>query len=171
MRKSILLLLPLFAAACSNDDKSPVITVDALYLRQQEATDGETEKVNYASRMDELPPLKVGDEVEAFLTLDGNGSELQTFTLQNDDEVATELHYKEAEVTTEGNLTDEEHGQLRFKDGVVHTDLSVEATVERVEANGDVYLTFYLSSKGECEGAQELIVLKTRQDSDDSTEE
>ena len=58
-------------------------------------------------------------------------------------------------------LTDEEKGQLRFKDGVTKTKVLVHATVEHVDKNGDVQLSFYLSSKAECEGAQEVIDLKT----------
>ena len=46
---------------------------------------------DYANQREELPALKVGDEVKAFLLLDGNGAELKTFKLQNDDEVDTKL--------------------------------------------------------------------------------
>lgn len=45
--------------------------------------------------------MKVGDEVKAFLLLDGNGAELKTFKLQNDDEVDTKLFYEQTEVSTE----------------------------------------------------------------------
>ena len=71
--------------------------------------------------------------------------------------------YEKAEVSTEGNLTDEEKGQLRFKDGVTQTRVMVKATIEHVDKNGDVKLAFYLSSKAECEGAQEEIGLKTKE--------
>jgi hypothetical protein len=40
----------------------------------------------------------------------------------------------------------------------------VRATIEHVDKNGDVRLEFYLSSKAECEGAQEEIGLKTKVD-------
>ena len=106
--------------------------------------------------------LKVGDEVKAFLLLDGNGAELKTFKLQNDDEVDTKLFYEQTEVSTEGNLTDVEKGQLRFKDGVSKAKIMVIATIKQVDKNGDVKLEFYLSSKAECEGAQEEIGLKTK---------
>ena len=52
-------------------------------------------------------------------------------------------------------------GQLRFKDGVTKTKVLVHATIEHVDKNGDVQLSFYLSSKAECEGAQEVIDLRT----------
>lgn len=160
MKKKVLFLLPLFLGACSDSGESPVITIEKLYVNVDpngESSHGE----NYANRMDEMPALKVGDKLDALLALDGNGAELKTFKLQNDDEVKTELRYEKEEVTTEGNLTDEEKGQLRFKDGVTQTKVLVRATVEHVDKNGDVQLSFYLSSKAECEGAEEVIGLKT----------
>ena len=144
MKKRVLLLLPLFLGACSDSGESPVI------------------KIDYANQREELPALKVGDEVKAFLLLDGNGAELKTFKLQNDDEVDTKLFYEQTEVSTEGNLTDVEKGQLRFKDGVSKAKIMVIATIKQVDKNGDVKLEFYLSSKAECEGAQEEIGLKTK---------
>lgn len=121
-----------------------------------------SDEKDYANQREELPALKVGDEVKAFLLLDGNGAELKTFKLQNDDEVDTKLFYEQTEVSTEGNLTDVEKGQLRFKDGVSKAKIMVIATIKQVDKNGDVKLEFYLSSKAECEGAQEEIGLKTK---------
>ena len=143
MKKRVLLLLPLFLGACSDSGESPVITIERLYVNT--GPDSEDSKgEDYTNQKDNLPALKVGDKVNAFLLLDGNGAELKTFKLQNDEAVKAELRYEKAEVSTEGNLTDEEKGQLRFKDG-------------------DVKLAFYLSSKAECEGAQEEIGLKTKE--------
>lgn len=162
MKKRILFLLPLFLGACSDSGESPVITIEKLYV-SVDADNGDNHK-NYANNIDQLPALKVGDKVDALLVLDGNGAELQSFKLLNDtEEVKTELHYEKGDVTTEGNLTDEENGQLRFKDGVTKTKILVRATVD-VDKNGDVQLSFYLSSKAECEGAQEVIGLKTEVD-------
>ena len=132
MKKRVLLLLPLFLGACSDSGESPVIKIEKLYAKIE--SDGEntsSDEKDYANQRDELPALKVGDEVKAFLLLDGNGAELKTFKLQNDDEVDTKLFYEKTEVSTEGNLT-------------------------------DVEIEFYLSSKAECEGAQEEIGLKTK---------
>lgn len=61
--------------------------------------------------------MKVGDEVKAFLLLDGNGAELKTFKLQNDDEVDTKLFYEQTEVSTEGNLTDVEKDSFVLRMG------------------------------------------------------
>ena len=152
MKKRVLLLLPLFLGACSDSGESPVITIERLYVNTD--PDSEDSKgEDYTNQKDNLPALKVGDKVNAFLLLDGNGAELKTFKLQNE----------KAEVSTEGNLTDEEKGQLRFKDGVTQTRVMVKATIEHVDKNGDVKLAFYLSSKAECEGAQEEIGLKTKE--------
>ena len=136
MKKKVLFLLPLFLGACSDSGESPVITIEKLYVKVDQG-DGET------------------------IREDGNGAELKSFQLQNGEEMKTELRYEKTEVTTEGNLTDEEKGQLRFKDGVTKTKVLVHATIEHVDKNGDVQLSFYLSSKAECEGAQEVIDLKT----------
>ena len=155
MKKRVLLLLPLFLGACSDSGESPVIKIEKLYAKIE--SDGEntsSDEKDYANQRDELPALKVGDEVKAFLLLDGNGAELKTFKLQNDDEVDTKLFYEKTEVSTEGNL--------RFKDGVSKAKIMVIATIKQVDKNGDVKLEFYLSSKAECEGAQEEIGLKTK---------
>ena len=150
MKKRVLLLLPLFLGACSDSGESPVIKIEKLYAKIE--SDGEntsSDEKDYANQRDELPALKVGDEVKAFLLLDGNGAELKTFN-------------EKTEVSTEGNLTDVEKGQLRFKDGVSKAKIMVIATIKQVDKNGDVKLEFYLSSKAECEGAQEEIGLKTK---------
>ena len=150
MKKRVLLLLPLFLGACSDSGESPVITIERLYVNTD--PDSEDSKgEDYTNQKDNLPALKVGDKVNAFLLLDGNGA------------VKAELRYEKAEVSTEGNLTDEEKGQLHFKDGVTQTRVMVKATIEHVDKNGDVKLAFYLSSKAECEGAQEEIGLKTKE--------
>ena len=162
MKKRVLLLLPLFLGACSDSGESPVITIERLYVNTD--PDSEDSKgEDYTNQKDNLPALKVGDKVNAFLLLDGNGAELKTFKLQNDEAVKAELRYEKAEVSTEGNLTDEEKGQLRFKDGVTQTRVMVKATIEHVDKNGDVKLAFYLSSKAECEGAQVDIGLNTKE--------
>ena len=165
MKKRVLLLLPLFLGACSNSGESPVIKIEKLYVKAESDSDSAKEE-DYANKMDELPALKVGDEVKALLLLDGNGAELKTFKLQkdNDEALDTKLNYEKNEVSTEGNLTDEENAQLRFKDGVTQTKVLVQATIKQVDKNGDVRLEFYLSSKAECEGAQEEIGLKTKVD-------
>lgn len=77
MKKRVLLLLPLFLGACSDSGESPVIKIEKLYAKIE--SDGEntsSDEKDYANQREELPALKVGDEVKAFLLLDGNGAEL-----------------------------------------------------------------------------------------------
>lgn len=83
MKKRVLLLLPLFLGACSDSGESPVIKIEKLYAKIE--SDGEntsSDEKDYANQRDELPALKVGDEVKAFLLLDGNGAELKTFNFR-----------------------------------------------------------------------------------------
>ena len=79
MKKRVLLLLPLFLGACSDSGESPVIKIEKLYAKveSEDESSGSGEK-DYANQRDELPALKVGDEVKALLLLDGNGAELKT---------------------------------------------------------------------------------------------
>ena len=115
MKKKVLFLLPLFLGACSDSGESPVITIEKLYVKVDQG-DGETIREDYANRMSEMPALKVGDKVDAFLILDGNGAELKSFQLQNGEEMKTELRYEKTEVTTDdvnhrlsGNQTQSRH--------------------------------------------------------------
>lgn len=168
MKKGLLFLLPLLLGACSAKEESPVIKVEELYI-SLDGEEGIIEKSeNYAGKLDQMPALEPGDKVDAYLSLDGNGAELKAFRLLNDGEVLTDLIYEEGEVTSEGNLTNKEKGQLRFKDGITRTKILVQAAVEKVDKNGDVKLSFYLSSKAECEGAQAVIDLKTKVADDES---
>mgnify|MGYP001366322191 CR=1 FL=1 len=77
MKKKVLFLLPLFLGACSDSGESPVITIEKLYVKVDQG-DGETIREDYANRMSEMPALKVGDKVDAFLILDGNGASERT---------------------------------------------------------------------------------------------
>ena len=83
MKKRVLLLLPLFLGACSDSGESPVIKIEKLYAKIE--SDGEntsSDEKDYANQREELPALKVGDEVKAFLLLDGNGAELKTLNFR-----------------------------------------------------------------------------------------
>ena len=66
MKKRVLLLLPLFLGACSDSGESPVIKIEKLYAKveSEDESSGSGEK-DYANQRDELPALKVGDEVKA----------------------------------------------------------------------------------------------------------
>lgn len=160
MRRLLIFFLPLLWAACSDSGNSPVIEVKGLYIESEDAQEAAR---NYAGAMDELPALAVGDLVKVTLLLDGNGAELKSFLLKADDNVETKLYFQQTEVSDEENLTNPDNGQLRFSDGVRKARLLVKATVTAVDKEGNAKLLFYLSSKAECDGAQEEIELKTQE--------
>lgn len=164
MKKHLLfLLLSLSCLACSENDASPEIRVKSLYLDSEAkvmSEDDNTQK-NYANNPDELPALKAGDGLTILLSLDGNGADLKSFQMKKHGSLDTKLLFQSEEVSNEENLSKPEDGQIRFSDGVKKTDLMVKAKVIAIDDNGDAKLSFYLSSKAECNGAQEEMALKT----------
>lgn len=64
MKKRVLLLLPLFLGACSDGGESPIIKIEKLSVKV-DSDNNSVEGEDYANKMDNLPTLKVGDEVEA----------------------------------------------------------------------------------------------------------
>ncbi len=152
---SILFLFLL--CSCTDNADSPIINVEKLFVN------GDLTQ-NFAYDTDMMPVLSIGDEVEVILYLDGMGSELQTFQLDKDNELMTEINYAHSIVSNDANLTDEKNGRLRFKDGVMYTQLKVNATVQEIDTDNTVKLSFYLSSKAECETAQEIILFNLNLD-------
>ena len=77
MKKQLLApLLLLLLAACSGSAESPVIEITGFFI------EGDTK--DYSEDMASIPSLKVGDEVTVSLTLDGNGEDLNTFIVKED---------------------------------------------------------------------------------------
>lgn len=148
-------LLPIVLASCSDSAESPVIEVTGFYI------EGDTK--DYSSDMASVPSLKEGDEVTVSLKLDGKGEDLNTFIVRED---RKQLGIKDFDlpnsVSSEKNFTKPEEGIIKFGDGVQETILKVKVRVQTV-ADADAMLTFYLSSKAECESAQEKIELKTEE--------
>lgn len=158
------LLAPLFllsAAACSDSAESPVIEITGLFV--------EGDIKDYSEDIVSLPSLKVGDEVSVSLKLDGNGEDLNTFIVKEDRQQLkiTDFDLPE-EISSDKNFTRPEEGIIKFEDGVRSTELKVSISVQTV-ADADAILSFYLSSKAECEGAQEKIELKTEEDESESS--
>ena len=69
MKKRVLLLLPLFLGACSDGGESPIIKIEKLSVKV-DSDNNSVEGEDYANKMDNLPTLKVGDEVEAPIAVD-----------------------------------------------------------------------------------------------------
>ena len=152
MKKILLYLLPVLLVACSGGDSNPIIRIEKLYINEDQEN-------NYAKEESDIPALKKGDRITTVLVLDGNGADLKTFLLKTSGKIEYKMHYEKSEVSSDENLTDDKHGRLRFLDGVSSTQLIVEAAVTDVDKEGNVKLSFYLSSKAECDGAQETIQL------------
>lgn len=107
-----------------------------------------------------MPSLKVGDEMTVSLRLDGNGEDLNTFIVKEAaEQLGIEFDLPDG-VSSESDLSKPKNGVITFKDGIQYTELKVEVCVKTV-ADADAILAFYLSSKAECESAQEKIELKT----------
>lgn len=153
MKKLLLasLLLSLLVS-CSGSAESPIIEITGLFI-------GDDTK-DYSKDMASIPSLKVGDEMTISLRLDGNGEDLNTFIVKEEAErLGIDLYLPDG-VSSGSELSKPENGVITFKDGIQYTDLKVKVGVKTV-ADADAILAFYLSSKAECESAQEKIELKT----------
>ena len=125
-------------------------------------------------QMEALPPLKVDDELEISLKLDGNGEELNTFLVKEETlgskETAVEIDFNdlpEETLSDDKEFTDKDNGKLGFKDGVSQTQIGIRAKVQQVTEDG-VKLKFYLFSKPvNCEGAKYELEIKTSDKQDD----
>ena len=140
-----LLSLCLLTTACKDSVPSPTIEMQGLYVN-----DGE---MDYTRQMEALPPLKVDDELEISLKLDGNGEELNTFLVKEETpgskETAVEIDFNdlpEETLSDDKEFTDKDNGKLGFKDGVSQTQIGIRAKVQQVTEDG-VKLKFYLFSK------------------------
>ena len=125
------------------------------------------EKINKVNSMVEFVAKQVKIEREKFYQEHGEpayrvgSSPARNTTGKDSVEVNKESNSDIYKMFANLDVSSKENGQLRFKDGVTKTKVLVHATIEHVDKNGDVQLSFYLSSKAECEGAQEVIDLKT----------
>ena len=151
-----LLSLCLLTTACKDSVPSPTIEMQGLYVN-----DGE---MDYTRQMEALPPLKVDDELEISLKLDGNGEELNTFLVKEETpgskETAVEIDFNDL---PEETLSDDKE----FTDGVSQTQIGIRAKVQQVTEDG-VKLKFYLFSKPvNCEGAKYELEIKTSDKQDD----
>ena len=100
-------------AAGKDSVPSPTIEMEGLYIN-----DGE---MDYARQMEALPPLKVDDELEISLKLDGNGEELNTF-LVKDETLGSEVNavaidfneLPEEALSDDMEFKDKDNGKLGF---------------------------------------------------------
>lgn len=166
MRKLLAFVLPLsLLAACTNSVPSPLIEVTGIYINE-----GETD---YARHLSDLPSLKVDDEMDICLKLDGNGEELNTFLVDTSEENKEKIaiafdKLAEETLSKDKEFTDKENGKLGFKDGVSQTVVGVKAKVRKVTSEG-VTIRFYLFSKSvDGEGAKYELKINTTEQAKDN---
>lgn len=156
MKKIFLLFtLLVFLSSCLSTGETPIIIVDSLLVN------GEIPEC-YLSNNVGTPILKEGDELELTLQLDGNGANLQTFSIGIPQKyLDLELIYDAELVTTEEELIDVESGLLRFSDGVEKAQIKLLAQVEEVlDDRETLTLSFYLSSNAGAVGASQFVYLR-----------
>ena len=157
MKKLLLAsLLPLTLASCSDTAESPVIEITGFFINDN--------PVDYSREMEVLPVLKVNDEVTVSLKLDGNGEDLNTFIVKEEQE---QLYIEDFQLPVQGvssdkNFTKLEEGIVGFENGVRQVEVTVKARVQSV-TDEDAILSFYLFSRAECDGAQQEIEFKTEE--------
>ena len=161
-----LLSLCLLTPVCKDSVPSLTIEMQGLYVNAG--------GMDNTRQMEALPPLKVDDELEISLKLDGNGEELNTFLVKEETpgskETAVEIDFNdlpEETLSDDKEFTDKDNGKLGFKDGVSQTQIGIRAKVQQVTEDG-VKLKFYLFSKPvNCEGAKYELEIKTSDKQDD----
>ncbi len=155
MKKIILSILPLlwFCGCADSDSNMPVMKIVGIHIV------GDEEEVNYANNLHQMPSLAKGDKVDIGIELYGNGNDLRSFIVQNEeDKVKTVLFFQIDEVSQE--LSD--INELVFNDGITETSLAVKAEILKDE-DGEQKISFFLNSKAiDSEGAHIDLVLKTQ---------
>lgn len=150
-----LLLLSLFLLSCSTSDSDkPKIEIVEVYV------DGDD--TNYLNKLNRMPLLNVGDRVDIGLDLDGNGNDLRTFMILNQEPalVETTITLFQYDEVSDG-FSDLDNGTLGFVDDISATYLTVKAEIKSI-AEEKVTLSFCLFSKApDSKGASVEITLKT----------
>ncbi|NDV59218.1 DUF5035 family protein [Bacteroides sp. 519] len=156
MRKLlILLLLPLLFLGCADSDSEiPVMKIVGVFMG------GDEEETNYANKFSELPDLQVGDEVDIVFTLNGNGDDLKSFIVVNDNAaIKTIMFFLGDEISLEFSELNE--GKAVFVDGVNDTWVTVKAKIVAPITEEQV-LSFHLFSKAP-EGAKAQLTFRASQ--------
>jgi hypothetical protein len=150
---SLLFLFVFFLFACSDSKTDmPRLELKTIFLNGGEE--------DYSRNLEEIPPLRQSDYINVSFSLDGNGTDLNTFIVENKNENISAVIIPSLPDEISEELTDKEE-ILRYKDGVQSTSVEVKLTVQEAKEEG-VSLHFYLNSKApDSEGAKYLLVLET----------
>ncbi|NDW13389.1 DUF5035 domain-containing protein [Bacteroides sp. 214] len=147
-----LLCVCFFVLSCADDQaNAPLIKIDGVYIN--------SDKTNYSQHIESIPQLTIGDVISFSLTLDGNGYDLKTFLLKNENQdIDINLCCDEDKMSKDFSVPEE--GQVIFVDDINHISIDIDATVVKFSEDMSV-LAFYLFSKGkDSEGAVVKIPLE-----------
>lgn len=148
MRNLLIICLFFILATGCKDSQSDmaIMEIVGVYI------DGDENNVNYANQFHRMPALGQGDAVDILFSLRGNGNDLHSFIVTNENnDVKTTLFFMGDEVSKD--FSDFDQGVLVFVDGVSETGLTVKAIVTD-PAEGSRPVSFYLFSKAtDCKGA------------------
>ncbi|NDV65056.1 DUF5035 family protein [Bacteroides sp. 224] len=140
----ILILFSILLYGCSEAEaETPILELTGVYTNESDT--------NYANTLDQLPTLSVGDEIDISFYLNGNGNNLRSFVLKNNNSaIKTKFFFYGDDISDD--FSDLTNGVVGFVD-IPETEIAVKATILEVTEENPV-LSFYLSSKAvNCEGA------------------
>ncbi|MDL2247835.1 DUF5035 family protein [Bacteroides sp. OttesenSCG-928-J23] len=137
----------LFLGCADSIPDMPQMEITGIYIS------GDENETNYANKYHTMPILRPGDEVDILFDLKGNGNDLRTFIVSNENSnIQTSMWFMADEVSDE--FSDFDKGNLVFVDGVSETGLTVKAKITGASDDASL-LTFYLFSKATaCSGAE-----------------
>lgn len=150
---SLLFLFVFFLFACS-DDKTDMPRLE-LYSISLNGGDED-----YSRNLKEILPLSQGDYIDVSFLLDGDGADLKTFVVKNENgNIKPVLFFYPDEISDE--FTELSEGVIGYKDGIRSTYITVKLKV--MSAKDDEFrIGFYLNSKApDCEGAVYYLDLET----------
>ncbi|MDR3117848.1 MAG: DUF5035 family protein [Mediterranea sp.] len=135
---SLLFLFVSCLFACSDTEKNmPRLELETILLNGGEK--------DYSQNLNDILPLSQGDYINVSFLLDGNGTDLKTFVVKNDNENIESVimpAFPSDEIADE--FTDK--GVLGYKDGIQHSSIAVKLTV-RTARTERLRVGFYLNSK------------------------
>lgn len=141
MRKLLFLFcMPLLCLSCSKSGSDkPIMEIVGIYI------DGDEEEINYVDQFNKIPDLETGDVIDILFTLDGNGDDLRSFIVSNDNStIETVLFFIGDEVSPE--FSELNNGIAVFVDGVNETGVTVKVKVKASLTN-EKPISFHLNPK------------------------
>lgn len=154
MKKYLLLyLFSFFLLACSDDETDkPRIELHSISLNGGDE--------DYSNNLEALLPLSPGDYIDVAFLLYGNGADLKTFMVKNEDSNFNYTLFFEIDWISD-EFSNISEGILGYKDDVRDTWVTVKLKVKAAKQEKST-VSFYLNSKAlDCEGAVYHLDLET----------